>query len=170
MGVRSRGIRSIAFIVTFDTVRVFSKQSTTCIYCSHKELKLATITKVEIESVIVCTGRNQILAIHGTTEELETIILAIISLAVVKGSTCTYSTKGKGVQLIVLGNISTGIFYTYILNCTRIIVVVATTIRNINSGRNRCLLNTFDVLCFCLVNRSITQYHETTPTAGSLMS
>ncbi len=170
MSVRGRSVRFVPFIVTFDTVRVFGKQSTACIYCSHKELKLATITKIEIESVIVCAGRNQILAIYCTTEEFETVILAIISLAVVKGSTCTYSTKGKGIQFIVCMYISTGILYTYILNSSGIVVSIVATIRNINSGRNRCLLNTFDVLCFCLVDRSITQYYETTPTAGSLMS
>lgn len=170
MSVRSRGIRSVTFIITFNTIRIFGEQISTGIHCSYKELKIATIAEIKIKSIIVCTGRNQILAVHCTTEEFETVILAIISLAVVKGSTCTYSTKGKGIQFIVCMYISTGILYTYILNSSGIVVSIVATIRNINSGRNRCLLNTFDVLCFCLVDRSITQYYETTPTAGSLMS
>lgn len=168
MGKRSKG-RAVTIVITFYTVRVFSKQRTTGINCSHKELKLATIAEIEIESVIMCTGRNQILAVHRTAEELETVILTIISLTVVESRTSTYATKGKGVQLIVLRHIGPGILHTDILDDTRIVIGIGTTISNVNSGRQIVRSDTFNALCTRLVDRSITQYDKTTPTSGSLM-
>ncbi len=48
------------------------------------ELKLADISHIGIEGVVLAVDRRQILSVYSSAEELEAIVLVVCNLAVIK--------------------------------------------------------------------------------------
>ena len=94
-------------------------------------LQAAIVAIVRIERVIIVAGKNEVLAVHGATEELDAVIRAVVDLHIVHRRARTDARKADTVELVAWSKRKAGMLQDHVAQRTTVIVSSDTAIDSV---------------------------------------